>query len=93
MRFTFSKHLAQFLLRYDSEFRIERFKVKRGRLLQPGESSISGVYLLCTKECGSMLRATPIRELAAMQYDENHRLIYEGVIFRYQDQISESVNE
>lgn len=78
-RLTFSKTMADFVASY-GDYVVGKFKISRGRQLAPGEESTSGVYLVCTAQCGSPLRATLIRGIAEVFYDEDNRLIYEGVL-------------
>ncbi len=78
-RLTFSKTVAEFCASY-GKYEVKRFKIRRGRALKPGEDSASKIYMVCTAECGSPLRATLIKGIAELHHDEEHRLIYEGLL-------------
>jgi hypothetical protein len=82
IRLTFSRILAEFLTRYDPSYSLVRYKVTRGRLLAIEEESNTGIYLLCTKECGTPLRASLIRGVTQLHHDPESRLIYEGHLIR-----------
>lgn len=66
---------------YDPGFTVRRFKVQRGRPLVPGEESRTGVYLLCTTQCGTPLRASLDKEIAALHEDPSSRTLYEGILW------------
>lgn len=78
IRLTFSRLVADLCASYDSNSEVRRLRVKRGRQLEPGEQSETGVYLLCTAKCGSPLRAQLDSRFSEMYYDPNHRHIYVG---------------
>lgn len=60
------------------EYEVKRFRLRRGRLLEPGQESATGIYVVCTVKCASPLRATLIKGIAETHYDESCRVIYEG---------------
>lgn len=59
------------------EYTAKRLRVRRGKLLSPGEQSSSNIYLIVSHK-GIVLRATLNREIAEMYYDPDSRDIYEG---------------
>lgn len=82
VRLTFSKPVAELCSRYVDGSKVERLKVKRGRKLDPGQKSETGVYLLCTALCGSPLRAQLDSGFSAAYFDPEYRHIYEGHLGR-----------
>lgn len=76
-RLTFSKTVADFVASY-GDYEVHRFRIKRGRRLEKGETSQTGIYLTCTAKCGSPLRATLIKGIADIHYDEDSRVTYEA---------------
>lgn len=82
IRLTFSRLVAELCASYDSQSEVCRLRVRRGRQLEPGEQSETGVYLLCTAKCGTPLRAQLDSRVSALLYDPNHRHIYVGQLDR-----------
>lgn len=68
------------LVALDSGHRLARLALRRGRPLQPGESSPSGVYLLCDRRSGVMLRASLLRSVAELHAEDPSRQLFEGVL-------------
>lgn len=80
-RFSFSKNLLEWLNRQylNGECTIAQFKFRKGRRLEIGEQSASGIYAI-TAEKGSIgrtLRACYSAEQAAFLADPGTRSIYE----------------
>lgn len=82
VRLTFSPGVAALCASYEEGSEVKRFRIKRGRQLQPGEVAGSGVYLVCTSKCGSPLRAQLDPGFAAAYYDPDYRHIYEAHLDR-----------
>ncbi len=56
-----------------------RFALRRGRRLQPGQRSPTGVYCLCDRRTGVMLRASLLPGVAALHAEDASRELFEGV--------------
>jgi hypothetical protein len=68
------------LTQLDMQYSLQRFKVRKGRKLQTGEVSETGVYLVVSKK-GVILRAGLNREVVELYRDES-REIYVGRMAR-----------
>lgn len=76
-RLTFSKSLAELITQKNKGYEMSRFEYKIGKQIEPGQSSSTGIYGLISKESGIALRISLIKELSAIHYDENSRIIKE----------------
>jgi hypothetical protein len=78
-RLTFSKIVADLCTNY-GDYEVRKLKIKRGKSLEPGEISSTGLYLTCTSKCGSLLRAQVDHRISELLCDGEHRVIFEGIL-------------
>lgn len=78
-RLTFSKSLAEFICANYGNYQLRRFNVIRGRRLQTGEVSKTGIYLIVSSK-GVILRASVIQGTAELYCDNETRFLYEGFL-------------
>lgn len=78
-RLTFSKSLADIICK-DSRYRLRRFSVLPGKALQLGEPSPTGIYLVCARATGVVLRASLLRDVAALHANDPSRQLFAGIL-------------
>lgn len=78
-RLTFSKQVADLCASY-GDYEVRKLRIKRGKKLDPGEESPTGIYLICTSKCGSLLRAQLNKGISELFFDPEYRHIYTGIL-------------
>lgn len=77
-RVTFSLSLAEYLARLtDERYEVVSLTFRVGRRLEPGEESRSGLYALCSKKTGTVLRISLLQEIAEEMLDPAWRYLAE----------------
>ena len=76
-RITFSKSLADHMVRALGCYEVKRVTFRVGRELLPGEASRSQLYALVSKRSGAVLRISMVREIAEELCDYDSRYLAE----------------
>lgn len=77
MRFTFSKNLAQFLIKYDKSYTYKKLRFNVG---EAANENSTGCVFAIVSYTGAVLRMATTYERAKILCDDEHRFVFEAKV-------------